>query len=345
LNEYLHGSRAAANMKENPKHPVMADVARLAGCDASTVSLALRRDPRISAATREKVERAAAELGYRVHPMVAAWVSKRRARNPAKKAVPLAYLTSHPKGVDWSKTPHFISIMMGAHERVKEFGYEMIEYRLADYSGRLPALNRVWLTRAVQGVIIGPTLQEYALTGLDLTRLCAVTVGYALSSPVLHRVTEDHYYGMKLAFEACLAQGHRRVGLAITGKHHQLRLERWVGAYLAEQHQRLEIADRLPLFLLPNQPPGEVALAGAQRWLHANRPSMVLADQPRFWQDLKVRCLGFAISGAEPSPGVHENNQGIGRHAADLLMALLQRNERGSALSRQTVLVEPGLHG
>jgi hypothetical protein len=40
---------------------------------------------------------------------------------------------------------------------------------------------------------------------------------------------------------------------------------------------------------------------------------------------------------------VQENNRGIGRHAADLLVGLMLRNERGIPASRQTVLVEPML--
>ena len=43
----------------------MKDVARKAGVDVSTVSLALAHDPRIKAETREKIARVARELGYR----------------------------------------------------------------------------------------------------------------------------------------------------------------------------------------------------------------------------------------------------------------------------------------
>lgn len=328
-------------MSSKPKNPVMADVAARAGVNSSTVSLALRHDPRISQATRERVEKAAAELGYRVHPMVAAWVATRRARRPGQHAVPLAYITSHPAGVPWGKEAHFSTILSGAAERVEDFGYRLNEYRLADYDGRMAALNRVLITRAVHGIIIGPTLLRYEIPGLDWERFSIVTIGYSLSSPVVHRVTEDHYFGMKLAFESCLARSHRRIGLAITGRHHVLRRERWIGAYLAEQHQLLRRAERLPILELSTE--DACASKRAQDWVKRNRPEIVLADQPAFWEKIGVRALGFAITGTERSPGVHENNRGIGRHAADLLIGLLLRNERGVPASRQTVLVEPEL--
>ncbi len=327
-------------MQPAPKNPVMADVARLARCDASTVSLALRNDRRISKAMKEKVERAAKKLGYKVHPMVAAWVARRRGRNPSLQAVPLAYLISHPPGVSWGEDPHFASIFDGARERVQEVGYRLSAYRLSDYAEKMAALNRVWFTRAVQGVIIGPTLCQHVIEDVDWEKFSTVTIGYALTSPSVHRVTEDHYYGVKIAFEACLAQGHRRIGMAITGNHHALRRERWIGAYLAEQVQQLHPKERL-VILQPGKSASIVDDAAAQQWVGKYRPEIILADQPARWENTDVPAMGFAITGESPAPGVHENNRGIGRHAADLLIAMLQRNERGLPDSRQTVLVEP----
>ncbi|MCW2514452.1 MAG: transcriptional regulator, partial [Mycobacterium sp.] len=45
----------------------MQDVAREVGVTAATVSLALSGSPRISPATRAKVEQVAREMGYRPH--------------------------------------------------------------------------------------------------------------------------------------------------------------------------------------------------------------------------------------------------------------------------------------
>ena len=47
----------------------------MSGYHPSTVSLALRDDPRIQPETQQRVKAAAEKLGYRVHPMIAAWVS------------------------------------------------------------------------------------------------------------------------------------------------------------------------------------------------------------------------------------------------------------------------------
>jgi LacI family transcriptional regulator len=313
----------------------MADVARLARCDASTVSLALRNDSRITAATRARVRTAAERLNYRVNPLVSAWVIARRAAKAGPSQVTLAYLTSHPPGSRWGESQHFQSIFEGVRERATEFGYALEQFRLADYGTRLDALNRILVTRAVRGLIIGPTLQRHALTGIEWERFALVTVGYALTDPVVHRVTEDHHFGMKLAFEACLAEGQRRIGLAVTGRHNELRRERWIGAFLAEQQLRLSIRHRLPILLADGKSDAIAA------WVARTRPEVVLADEPEKWARTGVPAVGFAISSQDDRRGVHENNRGIGRSAAELLAALVQRNECGLPASRQTVLVEP----
>jgi DNA-binding LacI/PurR family transcriptional regulator len=164
-----------------------------------------------------------------------------------------------------------------------------------------------------------------------------VTIGYGLTSPVLHRVTEDHHLGMKLAFESCLRSGYRRIGLAVVRQHNAMRRERWIGAYLYEQHQHLKPAERLPIFMAETERP----VVEAAAWLKATAPEILLADDPSAWRGAGVPTLGFALSAAHQYPGVQENNRGIGRRAADLLVSLVLRNERGLPASRQTVLVEP----
>lgn len=315
----------------------MEDVAREARCHASTVSLALRGDARIPAQTKARVQAAAEKLGYRINPLIAAWVSARRAGRPIAQRLPAAYLVCHPESFRWKADAHFRSIFEGAREQAERYGFTLTEFRVSEYARDLSRLNQVLRTRNVQGVIVGPTLEHHTLDGLEWSRFALVTIGYGLSSPALHRVTEDHYLGMKMAFESCLQKGHRRIGLALVRQHNAMRRERWMGAYLLEQHQYLSSSERLPIFVATTDTP----IAEASTWLKRSKPDIILADDPAAWRTVGVPTLGFALSAAHNYPGVHENNRGIGRHAADLMVSLVLRNERGLPAGRQTVLVEP----
>ncbi len=317
----------------------MLAVGRAAGCHSSTVSLALRNDPRISAETRGRVQAAAAQLGYRVNPLISAWGATRRAGRPVEQRVAAAYLTCHPGDFRWKADQHFRSIFEGAHERAERYGFSLTEFRISDYARDLARLNQVLVTRNVRAVMVGPTLEHHTLAGLEWERFSLVTIGYGLTAPALHRVTEDHHLGMKLAFEACLAKGHRRIGLALVRQHNAMRRERWIGAYLYEQNQHLTESERLPVYIASTGTP----IAEAGGWLRHHKPEIILADDPAAWRSAGVPTLGFALSAAHSHRGVHENNRGIGACAADLLVGFVLRNERGLPAGRQTVMVEPSL--
>ncbi len=321
------------------KRATMVEVGRAAGCHASTVSLALRGDVRIPEETRARVRSAARRLGYEVHPLVAAWVSARRSGRPVDRRLPLAYLTCHPENFRWKDDVHFASIFEGARDQAERYGFALTEFRLSDYGRDLQRLNQVLVTRNVRGLVVGPALAHHGLEGLDWSRYSLVTIGYGLTTPSLHRVTEDHHLGVKLAFEACLLGGHRRIGLALVRQHNAMRRERWIGAYLYEQFQNLAVAERLPIYLGE----GATAVSGCKAWMRTVRPDIVLADDPSAWPGSGVPVLGFALPAAHLFPGVRENNRGIGGSAADLLVSLVLRNERGIPTGRQTVLVEPML--
>ena len=59
------------------------DVARAAGVHRTTVSLALKRHPRIPRETQERVRRIADALGYQPDPMLSSLVAYRTRNRPA----------------------------------------------------------------------------------------------------------------------------------------------------------------------------------------------------------------------------------------------------------------------
>ena len=72
----------------SPTPPVrMREIAREVGVDASTVSRALRGDPRIGVGLSEKIRGAAERLGYRPNPLVSALMANRRRGKTADAAV------------------------------------------------------------------------------------------------------------------------------------------------------------------------------------------------------------------------------------------------------------------
>jgi DNA-binding LacI/PurR family transcriptional regulator len=172
------------------------DVAARAGVSQPTVSLVLsgREDVRVAAATRERVMRAAEELGYRPN-LLARGLVLRRSFAIGVVVPDLA-------------NPFFLEVVRGAERVAVEAGYAVLlcDGREVSTVAHLETL----LTRQVDGVILDATsladLPESLLAGLN-----AVVVEDR--SERLAWVSSDASAAGRLAAEHLLGLGHRRLGL------------------------------------------------------------------------------------------------------------------------------------
>ncbi|MDL5160509.1 LacI family DNA-binding transcriptional regulator [Actinomycetospora termitidis] len=99
---------------ERRRRPTLADVARMAGVDASLVSRVLRNDPRgfASAETAERIRAAAGEIGYRA--------------NAAARGLRSARTMTLGLLLPGFSSPVYASIAHGVEERAGEQGYGLV---------------------------------------------------------------------------------------------------------------------------------------------------------------------------------------------------------------------------
>ena len=96
----------------SPRHPTLADIAARAGVATSTASRALANPGRVNAATRERIERIAAELGYSPNSQARALTSGRT----GAVAVLVSDVTN----------PFFFDIIRGTQRQLKASGYSQL---------------------------------------------------------------------------------------------------------------------------------------------------------------------------------------------------------------------------
>lgn len=328
-----------------PATATLQDVADRAGVHRSTVALALRDNPRISAATRQRVQAIARDLGYQLNPLVAALMSTRRSGNPLKH-VTLAYVTDYPTRFGWRPEHHDRpDYFPGAAVRAEDFGYKLEHFWLREPDMTPTRFCEILVSRGIHGLVIGRLPPGAHTLQLAWERFSCVALGMTLQVPLLHHVTENHFEAASLALRQCQQRGYRRVGFVFSEANDSPQVgERWLSAY-AGSRSRFASADHIAV--CPGDPATEAEFA---RWFAAERPDALLVTHARpvlgWLQRLGCeipRDVGLVdLAGDHPElncAGVYCNPAKIGALAVEMLIGLMHRNEVGIPASRHEVLL------
>ena len=323
----------------------MRDIAAKAGVSVMTVSRALRHDPKVSSAVRENIQRLADELGYRPNPLVSALMSQRRTRKPRRQDLKLGFITAFPTRAGWKSYRLYHEFYDGAARSADAHGYRIEEFWLAE-PGMTPArLSQVLMTRNIWGLLLAPLPTPQGRMDLAWENFSAVTFGYSLAQPDLHRLSNHQFRSMRLLLSKLRELGYQRPGLALPQSLDDRVLHQWFGGFVVEQ-QKFP-GHPIPLFLIPDEKWNQSRFS---HWLERHRPDIVIGHQNELLEWLSesgVRVpedVGFAhldcpaLTG--PLSGIYQNGPEIGVAAADTLITMLQRNERGVPALPRTLLIE-----
>ena len=178
--------------------PTIRDVARHAGVSAATVSRVLNDSPLVLEPTRERVQAAVDELGYRLNAT---------ARNLSiGRAMAIGVV------VPFFTAPSVIERLRGVVERLGRGERREYDLMLFDVEApeQRPFQQLVGRDRVAGLLIISLAVSDDEVAALARDELPAVLVDSA--HPALSRVVIDNMRGGELAAEHLLERGHRRIG-------------------------------------------------------------------------------------------------------------------------------------
>ncbi len=175
------------------------DVARLAGVSQPTVSRALRGDQRVSSTTRDRVNSAAAALGY-VPSELGRSLSTRSTRQ-------VAIVTD----VDNSSYPALVAPI---HDELAAAGYRMV--LLAERGDEKDSYDRLFDGSIDGAVLTTPSVHSSLATELRRRLIPFVQLNRVTDVADADYVTADNHDGGAAVAELLLDLGHRRLG-AILG--------------------------------------------------------------------------------------------------------------------------------
>ena len=305
------------------------DVAQRAGVSIATVSRVLNAKGDVSAATRERVEVAASELGYAADPVARALVSHRTRL--------VGVVVGDNAGYRDLSLIFFGRVLSAISRRLAQSGYEPL------------LLQRAADQRFDAGILIGVDADDPLV--LELLALDLPVVGMDVRCPGAAYVGSDHAAGVRLALAQLHALGHRRIG-HIAGASNTLAGAERLGAFLAEtarlglelpadyvRHGDFSSAagyrETVALLALREPPTAIVtgsdlmALAALQAiWDSGRRPGRDVAVVG--FDDIEAAALSHP-----PLTTIRQAREDLGVAAAELVIGLL---ERGDAAVREAIL-------
>lgn len=325
----------------------MRDVAAHAAVSPATVSLVLRRSPLISAETRARVMEAARTLGYRPNPYVQSLMRTRRRRGSAALGPVIAFVTAHPTRDGWRRdpTPVFRQMFEGARARAEECGYRLEEFWLRERGMSPHRFCTMLRVRGIHGLVLAPLPEANAALALEWSDFATVALGFTLTHPGVHRVSNDHFHSLITAFAECRRLGYERIGLALSETVNEKVQRRWLAAYLVAQFQSADIPRLQPLVATALTEPAFRA------WFEAERPEVIVAPAPqqlmqwlsawglRIPADVGIASLSAPAIG-DRLTGICQNGEQLGRRSIDLLVTALERNELGLPALPDVLLVD-----
>ncbi len=206
-------------MKANPTSE---DVARLANVSQSAVSRAFTPGASVSQKTREKVLKAASELGYRPNALARAVISGRS----QLIAMLVAYLDNQ-----------FYPIVLEKLSRLlQQRGYQVLLF-MTDPGKQDEVVHRI-LQYQVQGIVMASaTLSSSLARECAETGIPVVTLNRYVSSSPSSSVTSDNIEGGRLVARHLVSCGHERIAFIAGAEDSSTNRDREAGFYkgLAEE--------------------------------------------------------------------------------------------------------------
>lgn len=318
------------------------DVARACGVHPSTICLALKNSPSIPLPTRQRVQAAAVELGYR--PNVAARnLALLRGEKQGGGSLPIAWVNQEPQRNHWRMEAEARVHFENARRRADELGYHLEEIWTREPGMTPSRLVQIVRARGIEGVVfpvhrsfefslLAPGWSDCALVGLNDHRL----------TEWVDVVCPDHYRNAEMIFRQVRRMGCSRVGLAIGAQLDAASNGLVHSSYLRYQAE-IVASDRVPTCFLPDAP--DAKADAFEEWLHIYQPDVVVSAETELVarareSGFNALWVGLAAASAPFDGGVDESAGDVAGAAIDCVVDKMRRFEKGVRESTRVHLLK-----
>lgn len=330
------------------------DVAQRAGVHYTTVSLALRNNPRIPDATRKTICALAEEMGYRPDPVLHALISYRFQVHGRRPGATIAYITNGPSRYGWRRSSPDAEYFAGAESAARGFGFKLEHFWMAEPGLSHSRLSDIIHTRGITGLIVGPNRDEFQTPlSLEWDKFSAVKIDNMPCESNLHRVCSDRNGAVRLAVQKARASGYSRIGFVMHETWDENCEGAWTSGIAAEQWASPhggEISIHRVTGTHQQSAMCEISCRAFQDWMGRFKPQIIIgeADMVKqyiaFWEKKEAAKLPFIdvlLRQAQPAiAGVIHHFNRIGEIAVEMLASQMRQSLFGPVKIPTTTLVE-----
>jgi len=313
--------------------PSLRELAHTLGLSHTTVSEALRNNPRVKEATREKVLKAAETAGYRRNPLAGALMSEiRRSRAGTFRGV-IAIIDADGLSKRAPNSSRYHREMIeGANKRALELGFTgEIFIGQREISGS--RLDSILQSRGIRGLLLLPVRDDPDFSHLNWSHYAGVYADYIIERPHLHSICSDHYRAMIGGLNHLRTLGYRRPGLVLQQHNDERLLNHWQAGFRAYLDHHNDLT-QLPPLILP-----EITREKFIAWFKKFRPDVVLCHSTEVIQWMEecgaeipnthgFCCLNVMIN-TIPCSGLDLQPYLLGARGVEMVVAQILRNEYG----------------
>ncbi|MCV2489523.1 LacI family transcriptional regulator [Geodermatophilus sp. YIM 151500] len=183
------------------RRPTMADIARHVGVSRPLVSIVLRGAEGASDATRQRVLRAAAELGYRPDSLAQGLRSNR---------------TRHLGVLFALRRPFEVELVEQMFPVVERLGYHLLLGATTAFRGQEAVTDELLRYRCEGLVVVGPELDGHRLEPVA-EEVPVVEIGRRVTRGPVDVVRNDDAFGTRQAVDHLVSLGHRAIAFVDGG--------------------------------------------------------------------------------------------------------------------------------
>ncbi len=304
-------------------------LAKACGVSQSTISRALKNDPRISAQVRNQVQKEAKRQGYRPDPEIDRLMTQMRQRRERTFIALTAFILPPPGEII---APYTKKVMKSARSRLEELGYQVDLMPMEATKAACRQANRIIRAKTIRGALLfsrGVPLPE---PGLNWDLLAPVAVSESISEFV-HHVNPDYISNFQKLLHYAREHGLKRPALISTGPLDGL-MRSVPRAYLEQYYRETEQGMKEPPYFFYE---GEYDHKQRfTKWVKNLQPDCWLVPSPDYIDsirsmvgdlaDMPLLCYARTEKGFV---GIDQQPELIGAAAADLLSAHIVRGETG----------------